>query len=438
MTVLISVGASLPILAQENISSTVIKGAAIFNGTSPNLIKGKDVLVSNGKVTKIAPNIQTPKGAKVINANGKILMPGLIDVHWHTYYANLAPSVLASGDMSDVAVAGLLGAKKTLLRGFTTVRDIGGNPFAVKKVTDSGQYPGPRMFVSGPPLSQTGGHFDFRNYSDVPSNNGDVLTYWQRVGLMMVADGVPEVTKRAREILRMGATQIKISGGGGVSSTYDPLDVQQFTFEEMKAIVDVAKTWNTYVAAHIFTDESIQVAIKAGIKSIEHGNLILDKKTLKMMKKNDVWLSAQPLLDDEDALKFDNPASTKKWIDVTDGTSRNYIAAKKMGVKIAFGTDMLFDPKAAAMQGKMLSKLKKWFTPFEALKMATADNAELLKMSGPRNPYPDGSLGVVEVGAYADLILVDGNPLKNLDLVADAEKNFVVIMKDGVIYKNTL
>ena len=287
-------------------------------------------------------------------------------------------------------------------------------------------------------MSQTSGHFDFRGKNDVPSNPADPLPYWERVGLIAVADGVPEVTKRAREILRMGATQLKIAGGGGVSSIYDPLDVQQYTFEEIKAVVDVAKTWNTYVASHIFTDAAIQIAVKAGIKSIEHGNLIQEKKTLQMMKDNDVWLSAQPLLNDEDALKFDNPESTRKFIEVTDGTERTYKLAKEMGVKIAFGTDCLFDPASAAMQGKMLAKMKRWFTPYEVLKMATSDNAELVKMCGPRDPYPLGAIGVIEEGAYADMILVDGNPLENLDLVADADKNFVLIMKDGKIYKNTV
>jgi len=324
------------------------------------------------------------------------------------------------------------------MRGFTSIRDIGGNPFAVKKYADSGKYPGPRMYISGPPMSQTSGHFDFRGKNDVPSNMGDVLPYWQRVGLISVADGVPEVTKRAREILRMGATQLKIAGGGGVSSTYDPLDVQEFTFEEMKAVVDVANTWNTYVAAHIFTDAAIQTAVRAGIKSIEHGNLIQKKETLQMMKDNGVWLSAQPILNDEDALKFDNPASTQKFIEVTDGTSRNYTMAKEVGVKIAFGTDCLFDPASAAKQGVLLAKMKLWFTPYEVLKMATSTNAELLKMCGPRDPYPLGPLGVIEEGAYADMILVDGNPLENLDLVADADLNFGMIMKDGKIYKNTV
>ena len=192
------------------------------------------------------------------------------------------------------------------------------------------------------------------------------------------------------------------------------------------------------MAILIYTDKAIQRAVKAGVKTIEHGNLIMEEETLQMMKDNGVWLSAQPLIDDEDRLVFDNPASTAKWIVATDGTGRNYEAAKAMGVKIAFGTDMLFDPAAAANQGKMVTKLKNWFTPYEALKMVTSDNAELLMMSGPRHPYQEGPLGVIKEGAYADLILVDGNPLENLDLVADADKNFDLIMKDGNIYKNNI
>jgi imidazolonepropionase-like amidohydrolase len=340
--------------------------------------------------------------------------------------------------MSDIAIAGLLGNEQVLMRGFTTVRDIGGNPFAVHKAIDAGKFPGPRMLVSGPPLGQTGGHFDFYPYNDVPRQPSDSLPYLERNGVVAIADGVPDVTRKAREILRMGATQIKIAGGGGVGSVYDPLDVTQYSLEEMQAIVGAAENWNTYVAAHIFTDKAIQRAIKAGVKTIEHGNLIMEKETLQMMKDNGVWLSAQPLIDDEDRLVFDNPASTAKWIVVTDGTGRNYEAAKAMGVKIAFGTDMLFDPAAAAKQGKMVTKLKNWFTPYEALKMVTSDNAELLMLSGPRHPYQEGPLGVIKEGAYADLILVDGNPLENLDLVGDAEANFALIMKDGVIYKNTI
>jgi len=242
---------------------------------------------------------------------------------------------------------------------------------------------------------------------------------------------------RTRENLRRGASQIKAMGGGGVSSLYDPLDVTEYTFEEAKAICDVAKSWNTYVAVHINTKEAIKMWVEAGAKSMEHG-FFIDDETAQLMASKGVWWSMQPMeAYGEDAFKFESPISTAKYLDLVSKLDTAIAAAKKYKVKVAFGTDMLFDPALAAKQGKFLAKLKKWYTPYEALKMATYDNAELLKLSGPRDPYP-GDLGVVKEGALADLILVDGNPLQNLDLVADAEKNFVIIMKDGKIYKNTV
>lgn len=426
-----------PALWAQEKPQVIIKNCNVFDGVNEKLQENVDVLIEGNLIKDIGKNVSANKAATVVDAQGRTLIPGLIDMHWHSYYANLSESVLLTGDMSEVAIVGFLGAKETLMRGFTTVRDAGGNPYAIKKLTDSGAHPGPRLFISGPPLSQTSGHFDFRMKNDVPSNPGDPLPYWERNSLIMVADGVDEVIKRSRETLRAGATQLKIAGGGGVSSSYDALDVQEFTYEEMKAVVDVAETWNTYVMAHIFTDKAIQTAIKAGVKSIEHG-FLMSEETLQMMKENDVWLSLQPLLNDEDALKFDNPYSQHKFEMVTEGTSKVYEAAKKMGVKVAFGTDLLFDANAARKQGKMLAKLSRWYTPYEALKMATSTNAELLKLCNERNPYPEGDLGVIKEGAYADMILVDGNPLENLELVADAEKNFVLIMKDGKIYKNTI
>ena len=417
--------------------SILITNCRIFDGESPKLIEGMSVLIEGNKISRIEPDLPAPDGATTLDARGKTLIPGLIDVHWHSMFCFWPVSSVMNSDLGSLSIHAAKAAGQTLMRGFTTVRDIGGNVFPIAQATDAGVIDGPRVYPSGGFITQTSGHADFRGPLVVPSNDGTPLDYVQRTGHFLIADGVPEVIKRTREVLRMGATQIKTMAGGGVTSLYDPLDVSEFTFEELKAIVDVAKTWNTYVAAHIFTDDAIQVAIKAGIKSIEHGNLIQKKETLQMMRDSDVWLSAQPILNDEDALKFEDPRSTKKFLTVTDGTDRNYTLAKEMGVKIAFGTDCLFDPESMVRQGKMLAKLTRWFSPYEALKMATHDNAQLLKLCGPRDPYP-GELGVVKVGALADLILVEGNPLENLDLVADAAKNFDMIMKDGKVYKNTL
>jgi len=417
--------------------SVLITNANIFDGTSEKLSEGMSVLVEGNKIAKIAKSITAPAGATVINAKGKVLMPGLTDAHWHSMFNFWPISKVLASDFGHLSIAASKAARETLMRGFTTVRDVGGNSFPISRATDSGLIDGPRVYPSGGYIGQTSGHGDFRGPNEVPENPGTPLDYFQRVGHTLIADGVPEVIKRSREVLRMGSTQIKVMAGGGVSSLYDPLDVTEYTFDEMKAVVEVAKTWNTYVAIHANTDAAIRLWIDAGAMSVEHGFFITEE-TAKLMAQKGVWWSMQPMeAEGEDAFKFESPISTAKYERCVAGLDSVVALAKKYHVKTAFGTDLLFDPKLAVKQGKFLAKLKKWYTPYEALKMATHDNAQLFKLSGPRDPYP-GKLGVVEEGAYADLLLVDGNPLENLDLVADPDKNFVIIMKDGVINKNTM
>jgi imidazolonepropionase-like amidohydrolase len=424
--------------ASDSSSRILITDVHIFDGISNKRLMHANLLIEGNLIKKISKDTIVAKGATIIDGKGRTLIPGLIDMHWHSAYASIP---MSQGLTSDIAYHTLIAAKsneKTLLRGFTTVRDVGGNVFSLAKLTDAGVYYGPRIFPSGPAISQTSGHTDFRASTAVPAEMNAPLIYMERIGHVMVADGVPEVLKRTREALRMGATQIKINSGGGVSSSFDPLDVSQFTIEETKAAVDAAKDWNTYVATHTFTDAATQRAVNAGVMSIEHGHL-LSKKTLRLMKKKGAYLSMQPILDDEDAIPFpEGSLSRKKYIEVTKGTDRVYKLAKEVGVKTVFGTDTLFDPALAEKQGKQLAKLSRWYTPVEALRQATSTAGELLAMSGPRSPYLDGQLGVIKEGAYADLILVNGNPLKKLELVANAEKNFDLIMKDGKIYKNKL
>lgn len=414
----------------------LIINADIFDGKNQQLKNGMSLLVEGNKIKKIAKSIPVPSNATVIDAKGKVLMPGLTDAHWHSMFNFWPISKVMNEDIGYLSIAAAKEAKKTLLRGFTTVRDVGGNAFAVYKATNEGVIDGPRIYPSGPYLSQTAGHGDFRGPLAVPSNIAEPLDYFQRVGHTIIADGVPEVIKRSREILRMGSTQIKVMAGGGVSSLYDPLDVTQYTIDEMKAVVEVAKNWNTYVVIHANTDDAIKKWVKAGAMSVEHGFFIQDD-TAKLMKEKGAWWSMQPLGNDEDALQFENPISTAKYEEVVSGLDKAVALTKKYKVNTAFGTDTLFDSEAGKKQGKLLAKLQKWYTPYEALKMATHDNVQLFKLSGPRDPYP-GKLGVIEEGAYADMILVNGNPLKDLNLVADPDKNFALIMKDGKIYKNTI
>ena len=225
--------------------------------------------------------------------------------------------------------------------------------------------------------------------------------------------------------------------GGGVASSMDPLDVTQYTVPELRAAVEAAENWGTYVTVHAYTPRAVRQSIEAGVKCIEHGQL-LDDATAKLMANKGIWWSLQPFLDDDDAIPFsEGSANRAKQIEMTNGTDTAYKLAKKYKIKTAWGTDTLFDPTLATKQGKQLTKLVRWYTPFEVLKMATADNAELLALSGLRSPYP-GKLGVVQEGALADLLLVDGDPLANINLIADPAKNLLIIMKDGKIYKNTL
>ncbi|KXX71245.1 amidohydrolase family protein [Flammeovirga sp. SJP92] len=433
LLLLLCVFASAQLFAQNDI---LIKNVDVFDGKNEKLKKGVDVLIHGNKVQKIAKNIEADT-VEIINGEGKTLIPGLIDAHWHTSYAYTPAEVLFmnQGDMPEVAIRSMKGAEQTLMRGFTTVRDPGGNPFAVKKLIDAGEYPGHRILPSGPFMSQTTGHADHYCILDEPRKSVGEMSYWERNMMAITADGVPEVRKVTREILKYGATQIKICTGGGVSSEYDPLEVMEYSMDEIKAIVEEAENYGTYVQSHVMIDKGIIAAVNAGVKSIEHGFFASDS-TLELMKEKGVWLSPQPFLEGDNA--FADPGSQEKWLQVVKAVDNVYQKASKIGVKVSFGTDILFDAENTKNQNVLLARLGNWYSPFEALRIATSGNAELLELAGSRHPYQEGLLGVVEEGAYADMILVDGNPLENLDLVADPEHNFLMIMKDGVIYKNTI
>jgi imidazolonepropionase-like amidohydrolase len=397
-------------------------------------------MISDNTITKIstAP-IPTNKSAMttIIDGKGKFLMPGLIDAHVHTMFESIQMGVGLTSDIGYVNIVAAKAAENQLLRGFTSVRDLGGSSFSLQRSINEGYIKGPRIFPSGATISQTSGHGDFGSPTDVPKDPSRPLSYIERSGQTIIADGVDQVLIRTREQLRQGATQIKIMAGGGVSSSYDPLDVAQYTEEEINAAVRAAAGWNTYVTVHAYTSTAVQAAIRAGVKCIEHGHLI-DDATAKMMADKGIWWSMQPFQDDEDAAPFpEGSAAREKYLEMVNGTENAYKLAKKYNIKMAFGTDILFDPKLAKRQGAQLSKMVKWFTPFEVLKMATADNASLLEMCGPRNPYPH-KLGVIEEGAYADILLVDGNPLQSIDLLADPDKNLLLIIKDGSVIKNSL
>lgn len=362
-------------------------------------------------------------------------MPGLIDDHWHTMLVRPSPAQAIEGDLGYTNLLAGVEAEATLMRGFTTVRDLGGPSFGLKRAIDVGLLPGPRIYPSGAMITITGGHGDFRSPSQLPRQLGGPLSRMEIVNGSMVADSPDEVRVRVREQLLLGASQIKLTAGGGVASPHSPLDVSTFTEEELRAAVQAAENRGTYVTVHAYTPAAIQRAIGAGVKVIEHGHL-MDEATAKLMAEKGIWLSFQPFTDNE-ALPAVPPFSRPRMPQVLAGTENTIVLAKKYRLKMAFGTNVLFSAVAATFQGGELVKMRKWYSAPELLKMATSTNAELLRLSGLRNPYP-GKLGVVEEGVLADLLLVDGNPPESINLIADPGRNFLVIMKDGKIYKNLL
>ncbi|MCW5736236.1 MAG: amidohydrolase family protein [Enhydrobacter sp.] len=363
-------------------------------------------------------------------------MPGLIDMHWHAMMARPSVPVLLGADIGYLNLMAGAEATDTLMRGFTTIRDMGGPTFGLKRAIDEGIVPGPRIYASGAIISVTSGHGDFRQPFELPRAVGGAQSRGEQIGAAMIADSPDEVRMRVREQLMLGAAQIKLTAGGGVASPHSPLDASTFTQAELRAAVEAAENWGTYVTVHAYTPASIQRAIAAGVKCIEHGHL-MDEPTAQLMADKGIWLSTQAF-PDELAHAFPPGSSEREKAHVVfAGTDATFALARKHQIKTAFGTDVLFSPQLAQRQGTLLAKLVRWYTPAETLKMATATNAELLALSGKRNPYP-GRLGVVEEGALADLLLVDGDPLADISLIENPARNFVVIMKDGKIYKNSL
>ena len=419
-------------------AGVIFENVRIFNGTSDRLSAPSNVLVVGNVIKTISgAAIADPPATSVtrIQGGGRTLMPGLIDAHTHLMFATVPQLAVLTGDIGFLNVAAVKAAGDMLMRGFTSARDLGGPVFGLKKGIDLGLVPGPRIWPAGAFISQSGGHGDFRLPNDLPARPGD-YSFSERAGAAAIADSPDAVRQRVREQLALGASQVKLMAGGGVSSPYDPLDVTQYSLAEMRAAVEAAENWGTYVTVHAYTPRAVRQAIEAGVKCIDHGHL-LDEATAKLMADKGIWWSLQPFLDDEPSTFAEGSPNRIKQLVMFNGTDRAYALAKKFNIKTAWGTDTLFSATNAAQQGASLAKMVRWYTPAEVLKMATSTNGELLALSGLRSPYP-GKIGVIEEGALADLLLVDGNPLENIRLVADPAKNFLVIMKDGKMYKNSL
>ncbi|MGR8920201.1 MAG: amidohydrolase family protein [Gammaproteobacteria bacterium] len=421
--------------ADEAPRQVLFTNVNIFNGTDGDLIKNGSVLVEGNLIKIVAARPVDAPGAYKVDGGGRTLMPGLIDMHSHLCFRN---GLVEFRDGYDTMVAGAYtqtAMQEYLDQGFTTARDAGCNILGIAKAVNNKVVPGPRLFPSGGFLSQTGGHADFGYFSDHIGFKDSL----ELAEAGYIVDGVPAVIRAARHNFRRGATQIKIMAGGGVSSEFDPLHTTQFSLDEMKAIVGVAEDYGSYVLAHAYHDRSVNRAIDAGVKVIEHGFLV-SEDTIKRMAKEGVVLSGQAQASLEtfgnvEAIDFFSADQKAKGAAVNKGAEQMFKWAIKHNLKIVLGGDM-FGPDVGRQADNLI-----WFNKIAndtllTLRASTSTAAEVLAMSGGMNPYKDGKLGVIEEGAYADIILVQGNPLKDLEAIT--RKNVDFVMKDGLVYKNWL
>ncbi len=449
------VAAPLALAAEKEAPRQIlITNVDVWDGTSASVKKGVDVLVEGNKIKKVAKGIKAD-GAVVINGGGRTLMPGMIDGHAHVMINAHFNTVEKDMDLTDISYRVTVVAKRFLLDGFTSVRDMGGPAFGLRRNIDSGMIVGPRLFPSGAFISQTSGHGDFRDRADPGFSiqaAGD-LSNFERMGIGMVANGVPEVLAATRLNLRNGATQIKIMAGGGGSSRFDPIDTTQYSKEEVCAIVEAAKDWGTYVAAHVFNDRAVNRLLDCGVKSFEHV-FFINEDTMKRIAKEGGYVVPQMWGLSPDLAK--NPLMPKDKIPMVAELQKKYgDYGKKLlknKVKVVFASDYVgvFEDAERARRYELWWRTKAFGSNFEVLKQLTSTAGELLALSGPRNPYQAGKLGVIEEGAYADLLLVDGNPLKDITVLggtdkwfdADPEYKLVktihLVMKDGNIYRNEI
>lgn len=428
----------MPVCAQDEARHTLIQNVNLWDGMSDSAQPGMSVLIENNIVTQVASSINAPNGATVIDGGGRTLIPGLIDMHSHL---SIMEGMLEGRDAYDqMAIGAMTGnvLQSYLDQGFTSTMDLGGNMLGVTKAVNKGRIPGPRIFPSGAFLSQTGGHGDTGRFNDELGATNRL----HEVAFTHIADGRDEVMKAARHNFRAGATQIKVMAGGGVASEFDPLHMTQYTLDEMKAAVEIANDYGSFVTVHAYHDSSVNRAIDAGVRLIQH-NFLVSEETIIRMKNEGVALSLQGWValiqfGDVDQITFFSPDQKAKGKAVNQGAAQMIEWAKKHELLIVSGGDM-FGALNSPNQADNLTILETvGFTPLEILKTATSNAAEVLSWTGEMNQYKYGSLGVIEEGAYADMILVDGNPLEDLSLIKDYKTNFKLIMKDGMIWKNTL
>lgn len=437
--------------------SVIIQHVTIFDGINETLRKDHHVLIEGELIRQISSDpITVDSTATVIDGTGKTLIPGLIDAHVHLHVGMTSGGVagLEQTTWQELGARAVVKATDRLMEGFTTVRDMGGTAAGLKKVIDEDEIAGPRIYPSAAYIGQTSGHFDLRNQTmRNPSLTGMHDSNTHRLGISTIADGADAVRAAVRQNFFMGATQIKLANSGGVVSHMDPLHTRQYSMEELKAAVEVAEDWGTYVATHSIPNESVERALDAGVKSIEHAAFITEK-TAKKAKKKGAFLVINFTAYSEYALQIPHmkiePSKSKMESVVKYGDEVKKIL-RKVKPKMAFSTDVVGGNTQESRQHRDHEKWKHadYFGNYAMLKAATSTAGELMALTGKLNPYPH-KLGVIEAGAYADILLINGNPLEDVTLIGGNSKWFdaeprgqdidgiQLIMKGGKIYKNTL
>ena len=409
----------------------LIQNVRIFNGVDAELTAGH-VLVEGGVIAAVSENtIEAPDGAVIIDGGNRVLSPGFIDLHVH-----LTMHVPSGQDDAHATVVGAIAsdvARHFLDSGFTTIRDAGGTHPHLARAIELGTVYGPRVFPSGAILSQTGGHGDWR-HGDQPHPTLQGGSPYIQADQAVLVDGVDQHLMAVRENLRHGATQIKIMGGGGVFSDYDPIHSLQPSPEEIRAAVQAASDWGTYVLAHAYTSEAIRRLVDNGVKCIEHG-LLIDDATARYVKQNDVVISTQLVVFRE--LK-DLPGVTQTHLDklavVLKGQEGLIGLIKKHKITTGFSTDLISGMHQ--MLTREFTERAMYWTPAEVLAQATSESAKVIRMSGRLNRH--GNFGEIREGWVADLLLINGEPLEDISVLRDPESNLALIMKGGEIVKNRL
>lgn len=428
--------AAFPIsaVAEDQVPTLVLfENVNIYDGVTPELTENGFVLVEGNLIKEVSTEPPTVDGATVIDGQGRTLTPGLVDTHTHLHI--VAPAVdMEQMSAQEAAIHGAIAAEDMLMRGFTSARDLCGNTHGLRTAINKGALPGPRIVSAGACIGGWSSHADFMTPTSVKGQ-----TNMERIGMVRIADGADEIRLAIREEMRKGASFIKIMIGGGLSSRYDPLDVTTMSLEEIEAAVDETARWGTYVTAHAYTDVSLNLGMDAGMVTFEHMHLA-SRETFERIAEIGAVVSSQvgvvPTLCDNPL--FNTAETQRKACNLQEKGVASFGYINDLNIRTGYGVDSFGSMEGYRYNSQAMVVRKDFFSNDKILEQMFANNAELIAMTGERNPYKDGPLAVIAPGAYADILLVEGDPTEDVAVFSDWENGIDLVMKDGVIYRNEL